>query len=56
MTTAGFDAASKKVATDYFNTNFSDAQQGTRSTAFDATSTDNGQTITGTATTVLDTC
>jgi hypothetical protein len=55
VTTAGFDAASKKVATDYFNTNFSDAQQGTRSTAFDAVSTDNGQTITGTATTVLDT-
>ena len=55
VTTAGFDAASKKVATDYFNTNFSDAQQGTRLTAFDATSTDDGQTITGTATTVLDT-
>ncbi|MFT4055603.1 MAG: pilus assembly protein TadG-related protein [Novosphingobium sp.] len=55
VTTAGFDATSKAAATSYFNTNFSDAQQGTKSTAFDATSTDNGQTITGTATTVLDT-
>ncbi|PNU05764.1 pilus assembly protein TadG-related protein [Novosphingobium guangzhouense] len=55
VTTAGFDDASKKVAKAYFDTNFSDAQQGTRSTVFNPVSTDNGQTITGTATTLLDT-
>ncbi|AOR75801.1 pilus assembly protein TadG-related protein [Novosphingobium resinovorum] len=55
VTTAGFDTASKAAATAYFNTNFNDAQQGTRSTVFTVTSTDDGQTVTATATTVLDT-
>lgn len=55
VTTAGFDAASKTAATSYFNTNFNDAIQGTRSTTFTVTSPDNGQTVNATATTILDT-
>ncbi|MEE4450422.1 TadE/TadG family type IV pilus assembly protein [Novosphingobium resinovorum] len=55
VTTAGFDTASRTAATNYFNTNFNDTTQGTRSTVLTIGSVDDGQTITATATTVLDT-
>ncbi|WP_232493169.1 pilus assembly protein TadG-related protein [Novosphingobium kaempferiae] len=55
VTTAGFDQASKDAAKAYFAANFNDNTQSTRSTSFTVTSPDDGQTVTATATTILDT-
>jgi len=55
VTTNGFDTASQTAATNYFNTNFSNQAQGTTSTTFSVTSPDSGQTVNGSASTVLNT-
>ncbi|HUD31384.1 MAG TPA: pilus assembly protein TadG-related protein, partial [Novosphingobium sp.] len=55
VTTNGFDATSKAAAKAFFNTNYNDNAQTTRSTTFDPVSSDDGNTVTATATTVLDT-
>ncbi|WP_404480833.1 pilus assembly protein TadG-related protein [Novosphingobium sp. BL-52-GroH] len=55
ITSNGFDTASKNAAKAYFLTNYNDNAQSTRSTQFTTASDDNGNTITATASTVLDT-
>lgn len=55
VTNNGFDAASEGAAKAFFNTNYNDAAQTTRSTTFEASSPDDGNTVNGVATTVLDT-
>ena len=55
VTTNGFDNASKDAAKSYFATNFVDSEQETRSTRFEPTSSDNGITVDGEASTTLDT-
>lgn len=55
VTSAGFDNASRTAAQNFFQTNFRDSLQGTRSTSFSVASEDEGKTITGVAATVLDT-
>lgn len=51
----GFDEPAQNQAIAYFNTNFNDRQQGTRNTVFAPTTSDNGLTVSGSATTQLDT-
>ncbi|KQM19350.1 TadE/TadG family type IV pilus assembly protein [Novosphingobium sp. Leaf2] len=55
VTTNGYDTAAQTAATNYFNTNFSNQAQSVRSTTFTTSSPDNGQTVNGTASTLLDT-
>ncbi|KMS59701.1 Flp pilus assembly protein TadG [Novosphingobium barchaimii LL02] len=55
VTTNGWDTASQNAAKAYFNTNYNDNAQTTRLTTFNPVSSDDGNTITATATTVLDT-
>ena len=55
VTTSGFDQASEDQADDYFDTNFDDDGQGARNTQFAADSADDGNTVTGTASTEIDT-
>lgn len=55
VTTNGFDATAKAAAKAFFNTNYNDNAQTTRATTFDPVSTDDGNTVTAVATTVLDT-
>lgn len=53
VTTNGLDATAIAQGKSYFNVNYTDAQQGTKSTAFTLSSTDNGVTVNGTATTTV---
>lgn len=53
VTTNGLDATAKAQGQSYFNVNYVDAQQGTKSTALTLSSADNGITVTGTATTTV---
>ncbi|CDO37747.1 conserved hypothetical protein [Novosphingobium sp. KN65.2] len=55
VTTNGFDAASQSAAKAFFTANFDDSRQETRSTDFKVTADEKANTVTGTATTVLDT-
>lgn len=55
VTTSGFDQPSEQQAEDYFDTNFDDAGQNARNTQFAAESEDDGNTVTGTASTEIDT-
>lgn len=55
VATNGFDDTVKAQGTKFFNANFYDTDQKTRSTSFVTTSPDNGLTVNGTATTTLDT-
>lgn len=50
---SGYDNAAKTQASNYFSTNFDDATQETTTTAFTSTTPDNGQTVTGSASTEL---
>ncbi len=51
----GFDEAAEAKADTYFDANFDDDDQQTQDTSFEATSEDNGITVSGTASTRLDT-
>ena len=53
--TNGFDSAAEAQARNYFNTNFNEAAQEAHGTVFTPTSSDNGNTVSGTASTTLDT-
>ncbi|WP_375290167.1 pilus assembly protein TadG-related protein [Qipengyuania sp.] len=53
VTTAGFDAAARNQATTFFNTNFDSNAMGVSGTTFVPVSSDSGNTIDGTASTVL---
>lgn len=53
VTTSGLDATAIAQGKSYFNVNYTDAQQGTKSTGFALASTDNGVTVNGTATTTV---
>lgn len=53
VTTNGLDATAIAQGKSYFNVNYTDAQQGTKSTAFALTSSDNGITVNGTASTTV---
>jgi Flp pilus assembly protein TadG len=55
VATNGFDATVKAQGTKFFDANFYDTDQNTRSTSFVTTSPDNGLTVNGTAKTTLDT-
>ena len=55
VTTAGFDTASQTAANNYFATNFDSTSQEVTGTSFVPTSPDGGKTITGTASTTLNT-
>jgi len=55
VTTNGFDAASQSAAKAFFAANFDDGRQETHSTAFTVTADEKANTVTGKATTVLDT-
>ncbi|WP_379487556.1 pilus assembly protein TadG-related protein [Novosphingobium soli] len=55
VTSNGFDTAAQNAAGNYFQANFSDDTQGTHGTGFDASSPDDGNTVVGTARTVVDT-
>jgi len=55
VSTNGFDATVKAQGTKFFDANFYDTDQKTRSTSFVTTSPDNGLTVNGTAKTTLDT-
>jgi Flp pilus assembly protein TadG len=54
VTTNGFDATAQQAADTYFNVNFDDKVQTTHDTLFDPTSTDNGNTVNGSASTKMD--
>jgi len=51
----GFDSSAQAQAAAFFNTNFDEAGEGTTSTSFTPVTPDNGNTINGSASTVLDT-
>lgn len=51
----GFTTAAKDRAETFFETNFDETNEGVNSTAFSATSPDNGNSVVGTASTNLDT-
>lgn len=53
VTTNGFDAAAENLASSYFNANFDPDRYSAKNTVFDASSTDRGNTIDGTASTSL---
>jgi len=53
VTTNGLDATAKAQGQKYFNVNYTDAQQGTNSTALTWSTPDNGITVNGTATTTV---
>lgn len=55
VTSEGWDTASENVAHSFFNANFNETTQGTKSTVFDPTSPDHGSTVSAKASTVLDT-
>lgn len=55
VTNNGFDTASVNAAKAFFNTNYNDNAQTTRLTKFEPVSPDDGNTVTATASTVLDT-
>ena len=55
VTNNGFDTASVTAAKAFFNTNYNDNAQTTRLTKFEPVSPDDGNTVTATASTVLDT-
>lgn len=55
VATNGFDDTVKAQGTKFFDANFYDTDQNTRSTSFVTTSPDNGLTVNGTAKTTLDT-
>lgn len=55
VSTNGFDSTAQAKANSYFNVNFDSANQGASNTSFVTTSSDNGNTISGTATTTLNT-
>lgn len=50
----GFDTAAKAQAEDYFDTNFNQANEGTRGTVFTPTTQDGGNQIDGVASTTVD--
>lgn len=53
VTTNGFDASAQSQAASYFNANFDENQQGAHGTSFVPTSSNNGNSVEGTATTTL---
>lgn len=55
VTTNGFDEAARKSANAFFFTNYNDNAQSSRSSTFTLSTPDDGNTVTATATTVLDT-
>lgn len=55
VSTNGFDAAVSTTASNYFNANFNEQDQGATNTVFVPASANNGNTIDGTATTKLNT-
>lgn len=55
VSTKGFDDAAEKAANNYFNVNFNDSDQETTGTQFTPSSSDNGVTVNGTASTTLST-
>ncbi len=55
ITDDGYNASAKAQADDFFDTNFDEATEGASGTTFASTTPDNGSTVDGTATTVVDT-
>ncbi len=53
VSTNGYDSTAQQKASDFFNVNFNNIDQGVTGTTFVTTSSDNGNTITGVAKTTL---